>query len=52
MFCFKKLPLNNKQKCTCSYHLIDAERLLSVGVGVISFSSDKISDFDDKAFSV
>ena len=40
-FCFKQLPLNFKQKFEFPYDLIDGERLLSVVVGVVSFSVDK-----------
>ena len=52
LFCFKKLPLSTKQKFESPYHLIDAERLLSVAVRVISFSADKPFDFHDAIFSV
>ena len=51
-FCFKQLPLNIKQKFEFSYHLIDRERLISVVVGVVSFSVDKPLDFHDTTFSV
>ena len=34
------------------YHLIDAERLLSVVVGVASVSADKYLDFHDIIFPV
>ena len=45
-----ELALNTKQKFP--YHLIDGERLLSVVVGLGSFSADKPLDFHDKIFSV
>ena len=34
------------------YHLIDRERLISMAVGVVSFSVDKSLDFHDTTFSV
>ena len=34
-FCFKQLPLNDKQKFESHYQLIDAEWLLLVVVGVV-----------------
>ena len=36
-FCFKQLPLNDKQKFESHYQLIDAEWLLFVVVGVVCF---------------
>ena len=38
------------QKFESLYHLIDEERLLSIVVGVVSFSADKV--FHDTTFSV
>ena len=40
-FCFKQLPLNDKQKFESPYELIDGERLISAVVGVVSFSVGK-----------
>ena len=51
-FCFKQLPLNNKQQFEFPYHLINGERLLSVVVRVVSFKADKPLNFHDTAFSV
>ena len=51
-FCFKQLPLNTKQKFEFACHLIVGERLLSVVVGVVSFSTEKPLDFHDTIFSV
>ena len=48
--CFKQLPLNIKQKFESLYHLIDGERLLSILVGVVSFSVYKPLDFHDTTF--
>ena len=44
-FCFKELPLDSKQKSQFSYHLTDREILLSVLVGAVDVSADKLSDF-------
>ena len=52
LFCFKPLFLTTQQKFEFSHHLIEVERLLSVVVGVVSFSVDKSLDFHDTAFSV
>ena len=51
-FCFKQVPLHIKQKFEFLCHLVDGGRLLSVVVGVVSFSSDKTLDFHDTTFSV
>ena len=51
-FYFKQLPFNTKQKLEFPYYLIDGERLLSVVVGVASFSGDRPLDFYDTIFSV
>ena len=51
-FGFKQLPLNTKQKFDFLYHLIDGEKLLSVVVGVLSFSTDKPLDFHDEIFLI
>ena len=45
--CFKKLPLNIKQKCDSMYHLIDGEKVLPVVVRIVSFSVHKPLDFHD-----
>ena len=50
--CFKKLPLNDKQKFESPYQLIDGEGLLSVVVGVVGFSVDKPLDFNHTTFFV
>ena len=47
-----QLPLNTKQKFEFPYQLTDEERLLSVVLGVASFSVDKPLDFHDTIFSV
>ena len=47
-----KLPSNIKQKFEFSDLLIDAERLLSVVVGAVSFSVNKSLYFHDTTFSV
>ena len=53
VFClFKQLLLKIKQKFEFLYHLIDAERLLSVVGRAVSFSADKSLDFHNKIFSV
>ena len=49
---FKQLPLNTKQKFESSCHLILAERLLSVVLGVSRFLIKKFLDFHDTTFSV
>ena len=41
------LPLNIKQNFESGYHLIDGEKLLSVVVGVASFSIGKALDLLD-----
>ena len=46
------LPLNIKQNFESGYHLIDGEKLLSVVVGVASFSIGKDLDLLDVTFSV
>ena len=51
-FCFKQLPLNTKEIFEFLYQLIDAERLLSVVVGVKSFPTEKSLDFYDTTLSV
>ena len=50
--CFKQFPLNIEQKFEFPYHLIYGERLLSVVVGVVNFSTDKPLDFHDTTISV
>ena len=47
-----QLPLNTKSRFESPYNLIERERLLSVAVGVVSFSTDKPLDFHDTTFSV
>ena len=49
-FCFTQLPLSTKQKFEVLFRLFDRERLLSVVVGVVSFSADKPLDFYDAIF--
>ena len=44
-FCFKQLLLNIKKKIEVWYHLIHEKRLLSVVVGVLSFSAVKPCHF-------
>ena len=53
--CFKQLfvvffPLNIKQKFEHLEHLIDRDKLLSVVLGVVSFSFNKPLDFHDTTF--
>ena len=48
----KQLPSNIKQKFKFLHHLIDEETLLTVVVGKVSFSFDKLLDFHDTTFSV
>ena len=49
-FCFKQLPLNNKQKFEFLYHLIDGKRPLLIVVGVIGFLADKTLYFYNTNF--
>ena len=42
VFCFKQFPLNIKQKFESPYYFIDGKRLLSVVVGVTTFSVEKL----------
>ena len=51
-FYFQQLRLSTKQKLESPYHLINGERLLSVVVGVVSFSANKPLDFHDTIFLV
>ena len=44
---FKQLPLNTKQKFEFPYHLIDGEKLLSIVIGAVRFSTEKSLDFHD-----
>ena len=46
-FCFKQIPLNDKEKFESLYHLFNGERLLSVVVGIVSFLADKLLHFHD-----
>ena len=54
IFYFKQFPLNIKQSFELSYQLFDGETLLlSVVVGVVNFSSDKVffSNFHDTSYN-
>ena len=51
-FCSKQLPLNIKQKYEFLYHFVDRERVLSVVVGVVSFSVNKPLEFHHTTFSI
>ena len=50
LFSFKQLPLNIKQNFGFLYQIIDGERLISGGIGVLVFSSEKCLDFHDPTF--
>ena len=52
MFYFKQIPLNTKQIVLLPHCLIDGGRLLSVVIGLISFSVDKPLDFHDAIFTL
>ena len=47
----KQLPLNTKQKFEFLYYLTDGEKILSVVVGVVSFSAAKSLDIHDAILS-
>ena len=54
IFYFKQFPLNIKQSFELSCQLFDGETLLlSVVVGVVNFSSDKVffSNFHDTSYN-
>ena len=52
IFCFKYLPLIDRQKLEFSYHLINEKRRVLVVIEVVSFSADKPIDFHDIDFLV
>ena len=51
-FCFKLLPLNDKQKFEFPYYLIDRERLLLSILAVVCLSDEKPLDFYITTLSV
>ena len=50
LFSFKQLPLHIKQNFGFLYQIIDGERLISGGIGVLVFSAEKFLDFQDTTF--